>query len=72
MMIHDIELVPDMMTVKAAAPGLPAAWLPFHRRDGVVHVVDLAPAGFGEVYSWPGGEARGDIAAFLAERLLPR
>lgn len=71
LMIHDIELLPDMMTVKATAAGLPAAWLPFHRRDGVVHAVDLAPEGFGQVYAWPGGAACGDIARFLAERLTP-
>jgi hypothetical protein len=71
MMIHDIELLPDMMTVKASAPGLPDTWLPFHRRDGVMHAVELAPEGFGQVHAWPGGAACGDIAHFLAERLTP-
>ena len=71
LMIHDIELLPDMMTVKRATPGLPEAWLPFHRRDGVVHAIDLAPDGFGEVHSWPDGAAHGDVAGFLTQRLTP-
>ena len=42
LMIHDIELLPDMMSVKAASPGLPEAWLPFHRRDGVVQAASAS------------------------------
>ena len=72
LMVHDIELLPDMLTVKAQAPGLPEAWLPFHRRDGVLHVVDVSPEAFGQVHSWPDGSACGDIADFLADRLTPR
>jgi hypothetical protein len=72
LMVHDIELLPDMMTVKAQAPGLPEAWLPFHRCDGVMHAVDLSPEAFGQVHAWPGGVPRGDIADFLADRLRPR
>jgi len=71
LMVHDIELLPDMLTVKAQAPGLPEAWLPFHRRDGVLHVVDVSPEAFGQVHSWPDGAVRGDIADFLADRLTP-
>ncbi len=71
LMIHDIELLPDMMSVKAASPGLPEAWLPFHRRDGVVHAVDLSPEGFGQVHAWPGGAPCGDVAPFLVARLTP-
>ena len=69
LMIHDIELLPDMMTVKARTEGLPEDWLPFHRCDGALHVVDLAPAAFGEVRSWPDRASHGDVAAFLAGRL---
>jgi hypothetical protein len=71
LMVHDIELLADMMSVKAQAPGLPEAWLPFHRCDGVIHAVDLAPATFGQVHAWPGGAPCGDIAVFLADRLSP-
>ena len=71
LMVHDIELLADMMTVKAQAPGLPEAWLPFHRCDGVIHAVDLSPEAFGQVHEWPGGAPRGEIAAFLAARLNP-
>jgi SMI1/KNR4 family protein SUKH-1 len=72
LMVHDIELLADMTTVKTQAPGLPEAWLPFHRCEGVMHAVDLSPEGFGQVHAWPGGAPRGDIADFLADRLRPR
>jgi hypothetical protein len=71
MMVHDIELLPDMMTVKAAQPGMPEAWLPFHRCEGALHVVDLSDDAFGQVRSWPDGAAQGDVAEFLARRLTP-
>jgi hypothetical protein len=71
LMVHDIELLADMMSVKAQLPGLPEDWLPFHRCDGVVHAVDLSPARYGEVHAWPGGAPCGDITVFLAERLTP-
>lgn len=71
LMVHDIELLADMMTVKAQAPGMPEDWLPFHRCDGVIHAVDLSPAAFGQVRAWPGGAPRGEIADFLADRLTP-
>ena len=70
LMVHDIELLPGMMTVKAATPGLPEDWLPFHRCDGALHVVDLAPEAGGAVYSWPDRVHRGDVGSFLASRLL--
>ena len=71
LMVHDIELLADMMSVKAQAPGLPEAWLPFHRCDGVMHAVDLSPEGFGQVHAWPGGAPCGAIAEFLDDRLTP-
>jgi SMI1/KNR4 family protein SUKH-1 len=72
LMIHDIELLPGMMGVKAATPGLPDEWLPFHRCDGALHVVDLRPESLGAVYSWPEGAHHGDVGSFLASRLMPR
>jgi SMI1/KNR4 family protein SUKH-1 len=72
LMVHDIELLPDMLSVKALAKGLPDAWLPFHRRDGLVHAVDLSPEGFGEVHAWPGGAACGHIDVFLTGCLASR
>jgi len=71
LMVHDIELLPDMMTVKAGLVGLPDAWLPFHRCDGALSVVDLSGESFGEVRSWPDGAPQGDVAEFLARRLTP-
>ena len=71
LMVHDIELLADMMTVQAQAPELPESWVPFHRCDGVLHVVDVSPEAFGQVHSWPDGAVRGDIADFLTDRLTP-
>ena len=70
LMVHDIELLPGMTGVQAATPGLPADWLPFHRCDGALHVVDLKPEADGAVYSWPDKVHRGDVGSFLASRLL--
>ena len=72
LMVHDIELLPDMMSVKAATPGIPGEWLPFHRCDGALHVVDLRPEALGAVYSWPAAVHQGDVGSFLASRLMPR
>ena len=72
LMVHDIELLPDMMSVKAATRGLPEEWLPFHRCDGELHVVDLRPEALGAVYSWPAASPQGDVGSFLASRLMPR
>jgi hypothetical protein len=70
LMVHDIELLPGMLDVRAATPGLPPEWLPFHREGGVLHVVDLTPEAGGAVYSWPDRVHRGDVGSFLASRLL--
>jgi hypothetical protein len=70
LMVHDIELLPDMMSVRAATPGLPESWLPFHRCDGALHVVDLDASAGGAVYSWPDRVHRGDVGSFLASRLM--
>ena len=71
LMVHDIELLPDIMTVKAGLAGLPDAWLPFHRCDGALFVVDLSEEAFAQVRSWPDGTPQGDVAEFLARRLMP-
>jgi hypothetical protein len=71
LMVHDIELLPDMLSVKAGCSGMPAAWLPFHRCSGVVHAVDLGPAQFGAVFSWPAGPSWPDVASFVRAELSP-
>ena len=71
-MVHDIELVPDLLSVrqwlredKALAEGL----VPLHRARGVVHLIDLRR---GSVVSLEGGEPHPDLAAFLENVVLPR
>src|SRR5262245_31370135 len=41
-MIHDIELVPDVLSFRSRLGALPPSWLPIHRSDGQVHALDLA------------------------------
>jgi hypothetical protein len=69
LMVHDIELVPDMLTVKSALPTLPATWLPFHRRGRTVHAVQLGAHGYGTVFSSPAGATWPDVAAFARDLL---
>ncbi len=69
-MIHDIELVPSLRSVAAdlgrRQPAPPAGWLPFHRVDGLVHLIDAA----GAVVSWPPQERHASFEAFLERVIL--
>jgi hypothetical protein len=41
-MIHDIELVPDLLSFRHwLGAKVPARWLPIHRADGAVHAIEL-------------------------------
>jgi len=41
-MIHDIELVPDLLSFRSwLGTAVPAGLLPIHRADGKLHVLDL-------------------------------
>ena len=71
LMVHDIELLPDMLSVKLGCAGIPASWLPFHRRAGIVHAVDLGREHFGAVFSWPAGPSWPDVASFARAELSP-
>ncbi len=65
-MIHDIELVPSLRAATAAlraAPSAPpAGWLPFHRADGALHLIDAT----GAVVSWPPRARHASLEEFLA------
>lgn len=74
-MIHDIELVPDILTMvrRVASEGLPAGLVPIHRARGVIHFLDLRPEGGGEqVVSFSGAAAFPNLASFLETVVLPR
>jgi hypothetical protein len=67
-MIHDIELVPDLLTVRArlAAEGrLGPHLIPFHRAGSAIHLMGTGGAMDGQVVSLPPGEVYPDLASFL-------
>jgi hypothetical protein len=72
-MIHDIELVPDILSVRArlTAEGHgDATEVPFHRRGQVIHLMRTEGPAAGEVISLPAGEGYPDLAAFIAAVML--
>ena len=76
-MIHDIELVPDILSIKRhlAAQGqpLPAHLVPFHRARGVVHLLDVGRDGRGEqVVALDGSASFPNLASFLETIVVPR
>jgi hypothetical protein len=75
-MIHDIELVPDLMSIQrqlvreAAAP--PPGWFPLHRGGGALHLIDLSSgAERGRIVRSGHGESYPDLPAFLEAIVLP-
>jgi hypothetical protein len=74
--IHDIELVPDLLSFQkwlarqgvAAPPGL----LAFHRARGAVHALDLRPGSIDRVLRLDGSASFPDLASFLEIIVLPR
>ena len=75
-MIHDIELVPDILTLRHAleAQGmlLPARTIPFHRARGMVHVMRLDPDVAGQIESVPPSAPCPSLERFLEIMVLPR
>lgn len=72
-MIHDIELVPDLLTVRArlAAEGrLDPGLVAFHRGGATFHLLRTDGAGAGRVISLPAGRVYADLASFLEQVLL--
>ena len=67
-MIHDIELVPDLLSVRSRWPDLPAHLLPIHREGEHVHVLDLES---GAVLPLPAGPGYPDFQSFLARVVVP-
>jgi hypothetical protein len=72
--LHDIEFVPSLLGLQKQLGGaLPPGLLPFHRGEGVVHVLDVR-AGAAEpvaVRALEGTASYPDLAAFLAAVILP-
>jgi SMI1-KNR4 cell-wall len=73
--IHDIELVPDLVAfrrgIERREAGLPNGFLPFHRAGNVVHLLDLSSPGQSPpVRSLDGSKEYPDLGSFL-ETLVP-
>jgi len=72
-MIHDIELVPDLLTVRArlAKEGLlQPQHLPFHRSGTTFHLMRIEGPGAGSIVSLPSGSVWTDLASFVEQVLL--
>jgi hypothetical protein len=73
LMLHDIELVPDLLSVRArlTAEGvLHPHFLPFHRGGATFHLIRTQGAGAGCVVSLPSGRVYADLASFIELVLL--
>jgi hypothetical protein len=76
LMVHDIELVPDLLSFRrgyAAGAGIDLAphLLPFHRAEEGVHLLDLGGTGEASVVSAAGARAYPDFARFLQSVVIP-
>ena len=75
-MVHDIELVPDMLSVRhrlIEGGSLPEGFLPFHRARGVVNLIDARETvGTGEIVPLSQSPPHPDLASFLETVVLPR
>lgn len=77
LMVHDIELVPDLVSfrhrfVESGGDELTEDMVPFHRADGVVHLLDLRGGGKAPVVSADGKRSYPDLACFLEQVVLPK
>lgn len=75
LMVHDIELVPDLVSfrerfVSAGGEELGEGFVPFHRADGVVHLLDLRAESGPTVVSLDGARSYPDLARFLEDVVL--
>ncbi len=76
LMVHDIELVPDILTMRRAleAQGieLPDGAIPIHRARGTVHFMRLDSGAAGRIESIPPSAPCPDFSSFLEIVVLPR
>ena len=74
--LHDIELVPDCLSVRRslAAQGLalPPHALPFHRARGRVHCLRCGGTDAGRIVALPEAPVAPDLASFLETVVMPR
>jgi hypothetical protein len=75
-MVHDIELVPDLLSVRhrlIEGGELPEGFIPFHRARGVIHILDVRDEiGTGQVVPLSQSAPHPDLPSFLETVVLPR
>jgi len=76
LMVHDIELVPDLLSfreqfARRGGAELARALVPFHRADGVVNLLDLREGAELAVVSEDGARSYSDLACFLEQAVIP-
>lgn len=75
LMVHDIELVPDLLSFHRRfvghGDGSGPARIPFHRAEGAVHMLELRPDGEARVISADGARSYPDLASFLQQVVIP-
>ena len=72
LMVHDIELVPDLLSVRArldAEGVLDPRFVPFHRAGATFHLIRADGSG-ADVISLPAGRVWADLASFVEQELL--
>jgi len=72
-MLHDIELVPDILSVRTrlmAEGVLHPHFLPFHRGGATFHLIPTEGPGAGCVVSLPSGRVYADLPSFIEQVLL--
>jgi hypothetical protein len=76
LMVHDIELVTDLLSFRTQfarrrSRPLAEGFLPFHRADGVVSLLDLREGADPAVVSEDGARSYPSLACFLERAVLP-
>jgi hypothetical protein len=75
-MVHDIELVPDLLSVRQRlieGGELPEGFIPFHRARGVIHLIDVRDEiGTGQIVPLSQSAPHPDLSSFLETVVLPR
>jgi hypothetical protein len=75
-MIHDIEFVPDLLSVRqlleSGGAVLRPGMIPVHRTGQTVHLLDLTPGpGHGRVLTLEGAQTHRDFESFLLAVVAP-
>ncbi len=72
--IHDIELMPSLLALRASlGEQVPEGVVPFHRAEGVVHLIDLRDQADAErIVSLPYGANYPDLTSFLLAVVIPK